>query len=45
LSVADRGIVIKRGEVTLEGSAAALRADPEVSAAYLGALAAPVNKE
>lgn len=37
LSVADRGIVIKRGEVALAGNASALGADPDISATYLGA--------
>ncbi len=44
LSVANRGVVLKRGEVVVSGSAAQLRADPEVSAAYLGAMAAPVSR-
>jgi branched-chain amino acid transport system ATP-binding protein len=38
LSVADRAYVLRTGEVSLSGSAAALRADYEkVAAAYLGA--------
>lgn len=38
LAMADRGLVLKRGVVTVTGSASELQADPEVSAAYLGAL-------
>lgn len=37
LSVADRGIVLSLGEVVTRGTAAELRADPAVQAAYLGA--------
>ena len=37
LKVAHRGYVLDSGKVTLEGSAAELRQDPQVVAAYLGA--------
>ncbi|MBI5257862.1 MAG: ABC transporter ATP-binding protein [Burkholderiales bacterium] len=36
LQVADRAYVLKTGEITVEGSAAALMADPAVREAYLG---------
>ena len=36
LSLADRGYVMDSGEVTMEGDAKALLADPRVRAAYLG---------
>jgi branched-chain amino acid transport system ATP-binding protein len=36
LSVAHRGYVLETGQIVLEGSAAALHADPEVQNAYLG---------
>jgi ABC-type branched-subunit amino acid transport system ATPase component/ABC-type branched-subunit amino acid transport system permease subunit len=37
LAVADRGYVLERGRVVLEGAAADLRRDAEVARAYLGA--------
>jgi len=37
LAVADRGCVLELGRIVLAGSAAALRADPRVSTAFLGA--------
>ena len=37
LAVADRAYVLETGRFTLEGSAADLRRDPKVRAAYLGA--------
>jgi branched-chain amino acid transport system ATP-binding protein len=37
LEIADRAIVLKRGAAVLSGSAAELRANPDVKAAYLGA--------
>jgi branched-chain amino acid transport system ATP-binding protein len=37
LRLADRGYVLERGQVVIEGSAAQLRDDPRVQAAYLGA--------
>jgi branched-chain amino acid transport system ATP-binding protein len=36
LQVADRGYVLERGRIALEGPAAELAADPRVQAAYLG---------
>jgi branched-chain amino acid transport system ATP-binding protein len=36
LAIADRGYVLEGGKVVLEGSAAELRCDPRVRAAYLG---------
>jgi branched-chain amino acid transport system ATP-binding protein len=36
LAVADRGYVIDSGRIVRDDSAAALRCDPEVEAAYLG---------
>ena len=39
LNVADRGLLIETGRIVGHGSAAALRADPAVRRAYLGALA------
>ena len=36
LRVADRGYVLETGRVTLEGTAAALAADPRVMQTYLG---------
>jgi len=37
LGVADRAIVLKRGEVVMSGSAAELRGDVDINSAYLGA--------
>jgi branched-chain amino acid transport system ATP-binding protein len=37
LEIADRGYVLANGRVELQGSAAALRASPEIQDAYLGA--------
>jgi branched-chain amino acid transport system ATP-binding protein len=37
LSLADRAIIIKRGEIILAGPAPELRANPSLSASYLGA--------
>jgi branched-chain amino acid transport system ATP-binding protein len=36
LSVADRGYVLETGEIVREGTAQALKNDPEVQRAYLG---------
>jgi branched-chain amino acid transport system ATP-binding protein len=36
LEIADRAFVLKRGEMVLSGSAAELRSNPDVKAAYLG---------
>lgn len=36
LSIADRGVVLKRGEISMRGSAQQLLDDPDVAAAYLG---------
>ncbi len=36
LAVADRGVVLERGRVVLEGPSATLAADPRVAATYLG---------
>jgi branched-chain amino acid transport system ATP-binding protein len=36
LSIADRGYVLETGEIVREGTAEALRNDPEVQKAYLG---------
>ena len=36
LSIADRGYVVETGRVVLEGSAAELKRDPRIQAAYLG---------
>ncbi|MDQ1490903.1 MAG: branched-chain amino acid transport system ATP-binding protein, partial [Actinomycetota bacterium] len=37
LGVADRGYLLEKGRVVLEGTAASLLADPAVTASYLGA--------
>jgi branched-chain amino acid transport system ATP-binding protein len=37
LQIAERGYVVERGKVTIEGVSKALLADPEIIAAYLGA--------
>ncbi len=37
LSLSDRGIIIKRGEIILAGPASELRANQNLSASYLGA--------
>ena len=37
LSLADRGYLLERGSVVVEGTSAALRQDPNLSAIYLGA--------
>ena len=37
LEIADRGYVLANGRVELKGSAADLRASPEIQDAYLGA--------
>ena len=39
LEIADRGYILSGGRIVGEGSAAALRADPAVARAYLGAAA------
>ncbi|MBI4254521.1 MAG: ABC transporter ATP-binding protein, partial [Candidatus Rokubacteria bacterium] len=39
LNIADRGLLIETGRIVGHGSAAALKANPEVRRAYLGALA------
>jgi ABC-type branched-subunit amino acid transport system ATPase component len=36
LSVADRVLVLERGEIVLTGTAAAVRADPRLKQIYLG---------
>lgn len=36
LSIADRGVVLKRGEISMRGTASQLLNDPDVAAAYLG---------
>ncbi|TMR26537.1 ABC transporter ATP-binding protein [Actinomadura geliboluensis] len=47
LALADRGLVMRHGEVEASGDAAALAADPALRVAYLGAAAAggPRNEE
>ena len=37
LEIADRGYVLANGRIELQGSAAELRASPEIQDAYLGA--------
>jgi branched-chain amino acid transport system ATP-binding protein len=37
LALADRAYVMERGRITLSGTGAELLADPQVTAAYLGA--------
>ncbi|MNV61400.1 High-affinity branched-chain amino acid transport ATP-binding protein LivF [compost metagenome] len=36
LAISDRGYVLETGRITLEGSGAALLANPEIRASYLG---------
>jgi branched-chain amino acid transport system ATP-binding protein len=38
LQIADYGYVMETGEISMEGSAAALADDPRVVASYLGAV-------
>jgi branched-chain amino acid transport system ATP-binding protein len=43
LAIADRAIVIERGEVKLSGTAAELRSDQRVQNIYLGSAGAPAQ--
>lgn len=36
LQIADRGYVMETGNITMQGAASALIADPRIRAAYLG---------
>ena len=38
LQIADRALVLKTGRITMEGTGAALLADPEIQQAYMGSL-------